>query len=152
MRTAARYQAWPRWARIAAPVSAVVLALGVIGAATGNSGDDKAATAEVLGLVVTTTPGEASSAYLERPASEIPPNETPISEQTSAEPSAPTTASPSDCHPSYEPCVPNTSDIDCAGGAGDGPWYTGRVTVIGPDVYGLDSDRNGVGCDELGRS
>jgi hypothetical protein len=31
--------------------------------------------------------------------------------------------------------------------AGDGPEYTGTVTVSGPDVYGLDSDNDGVGCE-----
>ena len=104
MKTAARYQAWPRWARIAAPVAAVTLALGVAGVATEDSDKDKPAAAEVLGLTQTTIPNAASSAYLERPASEIPPNETPISD----DPSAPTTASAvapvttpqPDCHPS----------------------------------------------------
>src|SRR5687768_4531698 len=125
MRTAAHYRAWPRWARIAAPAAAVTLALGVAGVMTQSSDKDKPATAEVLGLVVTTTtPGEASSAYLERPASEIPADETA------------TTTPQSDCHPSYEPCIPNTTDVDCVG-EGDGPWYTGRVDVVGPDVYDL---------------
>jgi hypothetical protein len=51
------------------------------------------------------------------------------------------------CHPSYDPCVPNVSDVDCEGGTGDGPAYTGRVTVIGPDVYHLDVDGDGTGCE-----
>jgi hypothetical protein len=50
------------------------------------------------------------------------------------------------CHPSYEPCVPNVPDVDCAGGSGVGP-LTGQVTVVGPDVYGLDTDGDGVGCE-----
>ena len=54
----------------------------------------------------------------------------------------------SDCHPSYEPCVPaDVEDVDCVGGSGNGPEYTGRVTVIGPDVYELDADGDGIGCD-----
>lgn len=54
----------------------------------------------------------------------------------------------SDCHSSYEgPCVPIVSDVDCLGGSGDGPEYVGRVTVVGPDVYDLDRDGDGVGCD-----
>lgn len=54
-----------------------------------------------------------------------------------------------DCHPSYQgACVPaNVSDVDCAGGSGDGPAYTGRVNVVGPDVYGLDRDGDGVACE-----
>ncbi|MGW5317700.1 hypothetical protein [Nocardia thailandica] len=51
------------------------------------------------------------------------------------------------CHPSYDPCVPYAPDVDCAGGGGDGPAYTGRVRVIGPDEYGLDRDGDGIGCE-----
>jgi hypothetical protein len=52
------------------------------------------------------------------------------------------------CHPSYDPCLdPNASDYDCEGGSGDGPGYTGFVTVKGPDEYGLDSDGDGTGCE-----
>lgn len=53
-----------------------------------------------------------------------------------------------DCHPSYDPCVPIASDVDCAGGSGNGPEYVrGPVRVIGPDVYGLDRDGDGIGCE-----
>jgi hypothetical protein len=52
-----------------------------------------------------------------------------------------------DCHPSYDPCVPFASDVDCQGGSGDGPVYTGTVRVIGFDEYGLDNDGDGVGCE-----
>jgi hypothetical protein len=52
------------------------------------------------------------------------------------------------CHPSYDPCVPVASDADCSGGTGDGPAYVdGPVRVVGPDVYRLDSDHDGVGCE-----
>ena len=53
------------------------------------------------------------------------------------------------CHPSYEgACLdPNAIDYDCRGGSGDGPLYTGRVRVVGPDVFGLDRDGNGIGCE-----
>ena len=52
-----------------------------------------------------------------------------------------------ECHPSYEPCVPIASDVDCEGGSGNGPAYTGRVSVIGPDEYDLDRDGDGVACE-----
>jgi hypothetical protein len=53
-----------------------------------------------------------------------------------------------ECHASYEPCLdPNASDYDCEDGSGDGPEYTGYVTVKGTDDYGLDSDGDGVGCE-----
>jgi len=60
-----------------------------------------------------------------------------------------TTASAEECHPSYEgACVPIASDVDCAGGSGNGPAYVvGPVYVVGPDVYGLDRDKDGVGCE-----
>jgi len=53
------------------------------------------------------------------------------------------------CHPSYEgACLDTTaSDYDCRGGEGDGPLYTGRVRVVGPDVFGLDRDDDGIGCE-----
>ncbi|MGW1739364.1 hypothetical protein ACWCPQ_11185 [Nocardia sp. NPDC001965] len=56
-------------------------------------------------------------------------------------------ATPAGCHASYDPCVPVTSDVDCEGGSGNGPAYTGRVRVIGPDEYDLDRDGNGIGCE-----
>ncbi len=51
------------------------------------------------------------------------------------------------CTPGYSPCLPPASDYDCAGGFGNGPKYTGRVRVTGPDPYDLDRDGDGVGCD-----
>jgi micrococcal nuclease len=53
------------------------------------------------------------------------------------------------CHPSYKgACLdPTASDYDCAGGNGNGPKYTGPVQVVGPDVYGLDPDGDGRGCE-----
>jgi Ni/Co efflux regulator RcnB len=45
-------------------------------------------------------------------------------------------------------CVPIASDVDCAGGSGNGPRYVaGPVYVVGSDVYDLDTDGDGVGCD-----
>lgn len=51
------------------------------------------------------------------------------------------------CTPGYSPCLPPASDYDCSGGSGDGPEYTGYVTVTGSDPYGLDADGDGVGCE-----
>lgn len=55
----------------------------------------------------------------------------------------------SDCDPNYSgACVPIASDVDCAGGSGNGPKYvSGPVYVDGDDIYGLDRDGNGVGCE-----
>ena len=55
--------------------------------------------------------------------------------------------SQSNCSPHYSGCVPIASDVDCAGGSGNGPAYTGEVRVIGSDIYGLDRDGDGWGCE-----
>jgi len=53
------------------------------------------------------------------------------------------------CHPSYSGCLkPYASDYDCEGGSGDGPYYTGEVKVLKKDVFKLDHDGDGWGCDE----
>ncbi|WP_328524327.1 G5 domain-containing protein [Kribbella sp. NBC_00359] len=55
----------------------------------------------------------------------------------------------SGCDPNYSGCVPIASDVDCSGGTGNGPAYVqGPVTVIGHDVYGLDRDGDGIGCED----
>ena len=45
--------------------------------------------------------------------------------------------------------MPIASDVDCAGGRGNGPAYVnGPVRVIGSDIYGLDgNDNDGIGCE-----
>lgn len=53
------------------------------------------------------------------------------------------------CTPGYKPCLPRASDYDCYGGTGNGPKYTGKVKVKGRDIYGLDSDGDGIGCETV---
>ncbi|MGC4867558.1 G5 domain-containing protein [Micromonospora sp. DT53] len=54
----------------------------------------------------------------------------------------------SKCDPNYSGCVPIASDVDCAGGGGNGPAYaTGPIRVIGDDIYDLDRDGDGTACD-----
>jgi hypothetical protein len=55
----------------------------------------------------------------------------------------------SNCDPNYSgACVPIASDVDCEGGGGNGPAYVrGPVYVIGTDIYGLDADHDGIGCE-----
>ena len=76
----------------------------------------------------------------------------PAPEPAAPAPPAPATAAvppaPSGCDPNYSGCVPIASDVDCAGGSGNGPAYVqGPVRVIGGDPYGLDRDNDGVGCE-----
>jgi hypothetical protein len=54
------------------------------------------------------------------------------------------------CHSSYRgACLnPNAEDYDCIGGSGDGPLYTGLVRVVGPEVFDLDRDDDGIGCEQ----
>ncbi|MGP4023706.1 G5 domain-containing protein [Actinomadura sp. 3N407] len=53
------------------------------------------------------------------------------------------------CDPNYSgACVPIASDVDCAGGSGNGPAYVqGPVRVVGSDIYDLDRDGDGTACD-----
>lgn len=52
------------------------------------------------------------------------------------------------CDPNYSGCVPIARDVDCAGGRGDGPAYVrGPVEVVGYDIYDLDGDGDGIGCE-----
>lgn len=54
----------------------------------------------------------------------------------------------SGCDSNYTGCVPIASDVDCASGSGNGPEYVeGPVEVIGSDIYGLDGDGDGYGCE-----
>lgn len=63
-------------------------------------------------------------------------------------PVAPVPGTNPGCDPNYSGCVPIASDVDCAGGSGNGPAYVrGPVRVIGQDIYGLDRDHDGVGCE-----
>ncbi|GAA3008229.1 hypothetical protein GCM10010483_61560 [Actinokineospora diospyrosa] len=73
---------------------------------------------------------------------------------TTKPPAAPkpttTVAKPaSNCNPNYSPCVPNASDVDCAGGSGNGPAYVkGPIRIIGSDPYKLDADGDGIACEK----
>ena len=52
------------------------------------------------------------------------------------------------CDPNYSDCVPIASDVDCAGGGGNGPEYVkGPIRVIGRDIYHLDRDGDGIACE-----
>lgn len=63
-------------------------------------------------------------------------------------PPAPRAQAPSSCDPNYSGCVPIASDVDCAGGSGNGPAYvSGPIQVTGTDIYGLDRDGNGTACE-----
>lgn len=69
-------------------------------------------------------------------------------------PSTTTTTSASaggSCDPNYSgACVPiDPVDVDCGGGTGNGPSYVyaKNFRVVGTDIYGLDTDHDGIACE-----
>jgi micrococcal nuclease len=99
----------------------------------------QAAEMQALGLWATTTTTTSSTTST---------TTTTTTTTTTVVVAAPTTTE-AQCHPSYVgQCVPiGVSDVDCRGGSGNGPYYTGRVQVVGYDEYGLDGDNDGIGCE-----
>lgn len=78
----------------------------------------------------------------------------PVDEVTSigtyvAPPPPPPAPAGGSCDSNYaDACVPIASDVDCAGGSGNGPAYvSGIARVVGSDIYDLDRDGDGYGCD-----
>jgi hypothetical protein len=72
----------------------------------------------------------------------------PVTQQPAPPPVTQEPPAQSQCDPNYSGCVPVASDVDCAGGSGNGPAYAeGPVNVIGSDIYDLDKDKDGVACE-----
>lgn len=161
----AAFRSWPRWAQITAWVALVFVVLAAFGdesnernVATGPASD--ADPAEEVSQVTTTTLRPTTT---RPPSTTTVPTTTTVAPITTAAPStippvvappppaAPPPAEEADgCHPSYEgACLPFASDVDCAGGSGNGPEYTAakNIRVVGPDAYDLDRDGNGLGCE-----
>ncbi|MGH9177411.1 MAG: hypothetical protein ACRD0N_02495 [Acidimicrobiales bacterium] len=151
----------------------LLLAVLLLVAACGEEGDDVATsqtTADVAeSLPRATAPETTAPTTVETTTTAAPTTTTTVATTTTTRPPtttttrAPTTTTtaapaqavaqappPGGCHPSYEgACLPpDASDVDCAGGSGNGPVYTGRVSVVGPDVFDLDRDGDGVGCED----
>ncbi|MEV4511470.1 hypothetical protein AB0K00_21155 [Dactylosporangium sp. NPDC049525] len=103
-------------------------------------------TTEPATAAPTTTTPPAPAATTTAPAVKAPTTKAPTKPPTKQ----PTTKPPAgNCNPNYSPCVPNDPvDVDCKGGSGNGPSYVqGPVRVIGSDVYKLDTDHDGIGCE-----
>lgn len=146
------------WTGVAAAVGLFI----IIGAT--NQPDDKPApNQQAAGLQVTTTTTQAQVVAPE--TTETTETTTTTTTTTKPKPQVHTTTKKrapvttrhtttkkkpaSNCNPNYSPCVPNASDVDCAGGSGNGPVYVeGPITIIGDDPYGLDgTDNDGIGCE-----
>ncbi len=111
------------------------------------------------------TTGQPATTSTAAPTTEAPTTEVPTTIEssttapptTTTEPPTTTTAPPTtttttttapQCDPNYSGCVPIASDVDCAGGSGNGPEYvSGPIQVIGSDIYDLDRDNDGIACE-----
>ncbi|MET9634599.1 hypothetical protein ABZX92_44850 [Lentzea sp. NPDC006480] len=153
----------------AASLVAFIFTIGVIGAAIGGSPKDKAAphtttaspaaTTTTVALpsiassttTTTTTTATTTTTTTTPPAAAQPqpqPQPQPKPQPAPVPPPAPQPAPQPKCDPNYSGCVPIASDVDCAGGSGDGPAYVaGPIRVIGTDIYRLDSDKDGIACE-----
>lgn len=130
---------------------------------TSQQGSDRAAPAQARRTTVSaaiTSPTTAGAApTTAAPLTTAPTTAAPTAAPTTAAPTTavPTTAAPTTtstapsgpkCDPNYSGCVPIASDVDCAGGSGNGPEYVqGPIKVIGTDIYGLDADDDGIACE-----
>ncbi len=125
----------------------LMAALGIVlSGCSGSSGNDLATPANVSTPTVESSPTPALTLEVEEETDQPTPTaeSSPTPKLTvEAEEKAPAL----NCTPGYDPCLPPAYDYDCQGGSGNGPAYTGRVNVTGPDIYGLDRDGDGVGCE-----
>lgn len=103
--------------------------------------------AKTLTYQVTYTDGvETSRQLVKEVVTKAPVTQVTAVGTKTAPPPAPPAAK---CDPNYTGCVPIASDVDCEGGSGNGPAYVrGPVQVIGKDIYNLDSDNDGWGCED----
>jgi hypothetical protein len=138
-----------------AGVAAVAAILAVVFApdTAETAGGTRAAGPVPVGPGAAGEPAPASSATPRASATTAPTSSTTPLPTTSdaAEPAPPRTSRPAPaaaCDPNYRgACVPVARDVDCAG-TGNGPAFvTGPVQVVGEDVYRLDPNKDGVGCE-----
>ncbi len=99
-------------------------------------------------------PPTTTSTTVARPTTTATPARVTVATTVPVTRAAPTTsttapAAAGGCDPNYAGCVPIASDVDCGGGSGNGPAYVyaKNIRVIGRDIYGLDADGDGVGCE-----
>ncbi|MGR0158586.1 hypothetical protein [Paenarthrobacter nitroguajacolicus] len=108
-------------------------------AAADKAAADKAAADEAAAVQAAAEKAAADKAAADAAAAQVQPKVVPAAPPAQ-----------SGCDPNYAgACVPIASDVDCAGGSGNGPAYVrGPVTVIGTDIYQLDgNDNDGIGCE-----
>ncbi len=136
--------------RAAAPTQARRTTVSVTSPTTAAAPTTAAPTTTTPTTVLTTAAPTTAAPTTAAPTTAAPTTAAPTT-------AAPTTAAPTTtstapsgpkCDPNYSGCVPIASDVDCAGGSGDGPAYVqGPINVIGTDIYGLDRDNDGIACE-----
>jgi hypothetical protein len=161
------FRRWPAWGQATAWVAVAFLVLGAVGASADDDdavsvGPEASTTEQPADPTTTAIPTtQATTTTAPTTTSTVPPTTTTVAPPTTQAPPPPPTAPPppavpaptiapqplAGCHPSYTPCVPYAPDVDCLGGSGNGPAYTGPVQVVGPDDYDLDRDSDGLGCE-----
>ncbi|MCD4852420.1 hypothetical protein LN996_16520 [Arthrobacter sp. AK01] len=108
-------------------------------AAADKAAADKAAADQAAAAQAAADKAAADKAAADAAAAALVPKAVPAAPQAQ-----------SNCDPNYTgDCVPIASDVDCASGKGNGPAYVrGPVTVVGTDIYQLDGNGDGVGCEK----
>lgn len=136
-------------------IAAAVVGIALFAANVDRDSDDVPPTDDGPAVVTTTTEAvettkpsrkakkPAVTTTTRRPATKRPKPTTTVQPAPEPEP-----APANDCDPNYSGCVPIASDVDCAGGSGNGPAYvSGPITVIGTDIYDLDGNGDGEACE-----
>ena len=148
--------------RTAAAAAAIVAVLALIGGSSDSSTAPAKSPATTATRAAATTPDKdrsteretarkarAKRAAAHRAAKARAARERRRRERETTAAARPKPAAARACDSSYKgACLdPNAADYDCQGGSGDGPKYTGTVTVVGADHFDLDRDGDGTGCD-----
>ena len=173
------YRRWPLWAQVSTVILVLaVIGAAKDGDRQENQGLETTDTTAVedglprapttpttsTTLAPTSTSAPTTTATSTLPPTTLPPSiitttnttKVPVTVPETLPPPPPPSVAPepeptSGCHPSYVgACLPpNASDVDCAGGSGNGPVYATERSfgVVGPDVYDLDRDGNGLACE-----
>ncbi len=125
-------------------VAIVMLAISIILYRNGDTAEEALAASETATVVNSLASPTTSVAAVDTAIQPIP--DAPISDRNAA-PAHRVSNANRNCNINYLSCVPMAEDVDCQGD-GDGPVYvTEVVNVVGEDVYGLDTDNDGQGCE-----
>lgn len=114
-----------------------------------TSASPSSTTTTTVAPTTTTTTVAPAPPVAQPPAAQnpVPKVNTPAPPPPAAQPQPQPQPQPQ-CDPNYSGCVPIASDVDCAGGSGNGPAYvSGPIRVTGIDIYGLDNDKDGIACE-----